>query len=303
MKQSISYYLTLFIIRLKGIKKNFSEDPIDVFKVRKEDQHKPKGQFFKRNRLRSIEIADSVVTEVGLNKTSNQLVISIHGGAFISGPTQLHWDAVKKIATQTAQKVWLCDYPKAPENQIGTISENIYLIYQKALEEFEPHNISMIGDSVGGTLVVSLMQCLIKQTIKLPKQIILISPVMDASMTNSEIEAVEFRDPMLARKGVLSAKKLCAGKLELKDTLISPLYGEFDRFPLTTIYAAENDITYPDQKLTIEKLKESEVEVKVITGENMPHIWPLLPVMKEAELSFQLIVESLKNKVTSHQKE
>ena len=99
MKQSLTYYITLLVIKLKGVKKDFSNNPIDFKKIRKEDVYQPNGGFFKKNILRTFKISDTTITEIGVNKKSNNLLIFIHGGAFISGPAQHHWDAVKEIAT------------------------------------------------------------------------------------------------------------------------------------------------------------------------------------------------------------
>lgn len=224
MKQSLSYYILLLVIRLKGLKKHFSQDPIDFKKIRKEDVHHPKGQFFKQNIIRSFKVLDSQITEIGVQPNSDKLLIYIHGGAFISGPAQHHWDAVKQIAFQTDYEIWLCDYPKAPENKISKISENIASIYNLALEQFQANKIVLIGDSVGGTLIASLTQGLILKDLKLPNKIILITPVMDASMSNPEIEKIEPLDPMLSKIGILSSKKMCAENNNLKDVRISPIY-------------------------------------------------------------------------------
>lgn len=293
MKQSLTYHITLLIIKLKGLKKNFSKDPIDFKKIRKEDVHHPKGKFFKQNKIRNFKISDSLITEIGLNRNSENLLIFIHGGAFISGPAQHHWDTLKKIAQQTNYKVWMCDYPKSPENKIIKISENIDLIYKTALEGYQPNQISLIGDSVGGTLVTCLIQRLIKKNIELPNKIILVSPVMDASMSNAEIEKIDNIDPMLSKKGVLSAKKMCAESNDLKSVMISPLHGCFEKFPHTILFLAENDITYPDQKLAVQKLIEAKINLELIEGKNMPHIWPFLPVMKEAKTSLNKIIRTL----------
>jgi len=290
VNQSFTYYLTLLVIKLKGLKKSYSQDPIDYKKIRKEDVHEPKGAFFKKNILRRFEILESKITEIGVHPESENLLIFIPGGAFISGPAQHHWDSVKVIAQQTNFKIWLCDYPKAPEHKIGKISENIDLIYTKALETFRPDNIILIGDSAGGALVTTLVQRLVKKSLQLPRKLIAISPVMDASMTNPEIENLDKIDPILSLPGVLSAKRMCVDKGNLKDEMISPLHGSFEKFPETTLFLAEHDIMYPDQKLAVKKIEKSNVNLKVFVGSGMPHIWPLLPVMKEAKESLKEII-------------
>ncbi|WP_299800273.1 alpha/beta hydrolase fold domain-containing protein [uncultured Maribacter sp.] len=290
MKQSLTYYITLLVIKLKGLKRDFSKDPIDFTKIRKEDVYHPKGVFFKTNILREFKVSDTVIHEVGLNKKFEKLLIFVHGGAFISGPAQHHWDTLKKIAQQTDYKIWMCNYPKAPENKIALISENIDAVYELALKAYAPNQITIIGDSAGGTLAISLMQRLVKKNIKRPSKIILISPVMDASMSNPEIEKVDGTDPMISKKGILSAKKMCVENNDLKNPMISPLYGNFKSFPRTILFLAENDITYPDQKLAIQKLMKAKVNHEIIEGKNMPHIWPLLPIMKEAKTSLNEII-------------
>ncbi|WP_281612908.1 alpha/beta hydrolase [Flammeovirga sp. SubArs3] len=294
MKQSITYYLTLLVIRLKGIKKNFSQDPIDVSKIRKEDVHHPSDRFIKKYLLQTFKISDSNISEIGVDKNAENLLIFIHGGAFISGPAQHHWDTIIEIAKRTNYKIWMCDYPKAPENQIDKISENIDAIYSSALEKHQADRITIIGDSVGGTLVTALTQRLLIKKVALPNKLILVSPVMDASMFNPDIEHYEQKDPMLSKTGVLSAKKMCAGNIDLKDPMISPLYGSFEGFPKTLLILAQNDIMYPDGKLAQLKMEKSHVNLKVFDGENMPHIWPFLPVMKEAKTALDKIINEIK---------
>jgi len=302
VNHSLTYYLTLFVIKLKGVKKNFSTEPIDYRKIRKEDVHKPKGQFFKKYRIQTFKTQDSLITELGVDKTSNKLLILVPGGAFISGPAQHHWEAAKQIAKRTYHIVWVCDYPKAPENQIPSLSENIDAIYTEALTRFEASNICLMGDSVGSTLISALTQRLIRKSIALPALLILITPVMDAGMTNPEIQSIEPSDPMLAIAGVRSAKKMCAGSMDLKKPMISPLYGSFEKFPRTILCQAQNDIMYPDAKLLAVKMKKANVELEVIEGVGMPHIWPLLPLMKEAKTTLDHLVQEI-HKLSSSKNE
>lgn len=295
MKQSLTYYVTLWAIKLKGLKKDFSKDPIDFKKIRKNDVKFASMNLAINCTLNEYYIIDSRITEISSVIKSKKLILFFPGGAFISGPAKHHWDTMKRIVNQTSDTIWMCDYPKAPENKISKISENIDAIYDTAIKNYQPNQISIIGDSAGGTLTISLIQRLIKKKRELPSKIILVSPVMDASMTNPEIEKVDEIDPILSRTGVLSAKKMCTENNNLKDVMISPLYGSFEKFPETILFLAEKDITYPDQKLAVEKFIEAKVNLRVIEGKNMPHIWPLLPVMKEAKVALDEIVRALNN--------
>ena len=296
MKRSLSYKLVLLVLKMKGVKKTFCQSPIDYLQLRKEDVKHPEGRFYKKHMTNQFNVLETVVTEISASNPSKRLVIYIHGGAFVSGPTQHHWDSIKKIHQETNQTIWLCDYPKAPETKITEIAKNINEVYQSALKKYDANAITLIGDSVGGTLVIGLIQNLIKtKKIAQPEKIILISPVLDASLPDPQSLQIDSTDPMLSAAGFLSAKSMCAENNNLKAANLSPIYGEFKSFPKTIMYLAEDDITYPDQLKMVEQLHQNKVEVEVITGKGMPHIWPLLPVMSEAKLALEDIIQKIKS--------
>jgi acetyl esterase/lipase len=288
MSNSLSYHLVLLVLKLKGIKKKFSRDPVDVVALRSEDVHIPKGRAFRAANIRSFDVAGSKVTE--LKGTAEGLILYIHGGAFVCGPAQHHWDTLAHLSEKTERTSWMVDYPKAPEHHIDLISASIDAVWDLASEEYDPGTITLMGDSVGGTLAIACTQRSIANRRSAAGRLILISPVVDASFENPLIDAVENKDPMLGRTGVLSAKRLCAGGRDLKDPMLSPLYGELRGFPDTYLFIAENDITYPDQLRLAEKLQANTVRHSVVVGRNMPHIWPLLPFIKEARTALNLMV-------------
>lgn len=294
---SISSYFVILGLKLAGIKKIFLKDPINYKKLRKSDVKKAPKKFFKYFNLTVHQILKTSITKISSkqNTSSKKLLIFIPGGAFVSGPAKHHWSSLYTILKKTNVTCWMIDYPKAPEVDIVEISKNIDAVYNKALEVFLPENIILLGDSVGGNLCLGLTQRLIKQKLHIPKQLILITPVFDSSMTNKEIDSIDKKDPMLSKNGVLSAKKLCAKELDLKSELISPLYGNFTGFPKTTLFIGGRDIMFPDSKLAIKKICSKNTNFEVIENNDMPHIWPLLPIMKEAKTGIQKIIQTIKN--------
>ncbi|MEM9075742.1 MAG: alpha/beta hydrolase [Bacteroidota bacterium] len=268
------------------------QNPIDYQALRKNDVYMPRVVFFRANTV-TFKVRKTRVTEIKPKAKSEKLLIYIHGGAFVSGPSEHHWNSIKKIAKKTDYTIWMCDYPKAPEHIITEISQNIDMIFQEALQHFSSNKITLMGDSVGGTLCITLVQRAIEKNLEIPLRLVLISPVVDATMSNPEIEEIDIDDPMLSKTGVLSAKIMCAGTTSLKNPAISPIYGSFEKFPTTMLYLAENDITYPDQRRMVKRMLVASVQVKVNIGKEMPHIWPLLPVMKESKVSMKEIIREL----------
>lgn len=288
--KSLSFYLTLLAIKIKGVKKEFQKDPVDYYRLREENVTTPHPKKFKPHSYTKFFIGEAEISEIAPQQDGDALIIYCHGGAFVYGPVDYHWDSVRALADKTGNKVWMVSYPKAPENDIEKISHSIDSVYTRAIETYPSKSVILAGDSVGGTLITALVQRLVLKEQKLPSLLILISPVVDATFSNPEIEKIDPKDPILSKRGALSAKKLAAAGRDLRDPFLSPLYGSFKGFPPTVLFIAENDITGADQELAAEKMREQHVDLEVYFGKGMPHIWPILPVMKEAKAAFSEII-------------
>jgi len=279
-----------------GIKKSFSQDPIDYSEIRKSDKKSPPKRFYRKFNVEETALLETKIISIHSTKKNankKQLILYIPGGAFISGPAPHHWNALEKIVKKTDISVCLIDYPKSPEYNIRQINQNIDSVYAAALKKVANNELILIGDSVGATLIMSLVQRLIDKNEKVPSKLVLITPVFDSSISNKEIDQVDKEDPMLSKAGVLSAKKMCAQELNLKDPMISPLYGDFNDFPKTILFLGGKDIMYPDGILGSEKMKQSGVELELINELEMPHIFPLLPLMTESKKALSNIISKI----------
>lgn len=291
--KSLGYYLLANVIKLKGVKKIFPESPINYLKLRNDDVHSPSKRDVQKNRTDSFLVGKTTVTEVipEMEISPEKALIYCPGGAFVYGPTEPNWNSIGYIVKKSGIKAYVLDYPKAPENSILAINENIWTAYHKILENHSPENVILIGDSVGGTIMSLLVQSLLENKPNLvPRNIILISPVMDCSLDNPEIGLIDKMDIMLSKAGALSAKQMCAGGIHLKSPKISPLFGQINGFIPTLLFIAENDIMRPDAEFFAEKLKASNVKLELVFGKDMPHIWPILPVLGEGKLALNQIV-------------
>ncbi len=111
MKKSWTYYLTLWVIKLKGVKKAFETDPIDYKELRKDNIHVPPKKYARQQlKVESWPVLNTTITELSSEDQPQKLVLFVHGGAFVYGPVQHHWETVGKIAKKTGHT----DLP--PEN-------------------------------------------------------------------------------------------------------------------------------------------------------------------------------------------
>ena len=152
-------------------------------------------------------------------------------------------------------------------------------------------NITLMGDSAGGGFVLSFAQYLKTVNLAQPEHIIVFSPWVDISMSNPPYDSEN--DCILGEIGLIEIGKSWAGNLDTKDYKVSPLFGDNSGLPKTLIFAGENEIFYKDIVKYVQKLKNAGVDVKLVVGEGMFHIYPLFPC-PEARIAFK----EIKNEIT-----
>jgi len=158
------------------------------------------------------------------------------------------------------------------------------LIERRSIKKYKNDEFYLFGDSSGGGLALAFLQRLKEEKqLPFPKKTVLMSPWADVSMTNEEIEEFAEKDPLLPLNGLIITGKQFAGELDVKDPLISPIYGNMDNLGEIFLIFGTNEILYPDcLKLSdmLEIAVGTSVEIKI--GENLCHDWILAP-LKESE--------------------
>lgn len=227
-------------------------------------------------------------------KDANQKVILfLHGGAYILQPSMMHFTLVHKIAKAIDAKVVFPIYPKAPKHQYRETYEKLEKLYRGLLEEnTNPNSIIIMGDSAGGGLSLGFAIYLKELLLPQPKELVLFSPWVDIATDNPEIASYELFDPILKQSGIQEVAKFWAGE-ELKQPLVSPLFGDLSGLGRIRIYIGTHDILYPDNRLLHEKLLKEGIDHRYIEREKMNHVYVGLPI-KEARVDIQELIEELK---------
>lgn len=220
---------------------------------------------------------------------AERMVIYIHGGAYVNEIRMPHISFCDRLAKKINACVFSPIYPLAPNHTYEESYEIVEKLYNHLLTTEKP--IIIMGDSAGGGFTAAFCEYLAVKDMPQPENIILISPWVDISMSG-DYDDVEY-DPMLGIDGARELGKAWAGDLDTKDYKVSPLFGEVDKLPKTTIFVGTHEIIYPDIVKFYNKLHDNGVDAQLIVGEKMNHVYPLYPIVPESKEAFNQIVEIL----------
>ncbi|WP_155591507.1 alpha/beta hydrolase fold domain-containing protein [Lysinibacillus cavernae] len=225
------------------------------------------------------------------------VILYIHGGAWTNQPLSLHWLFMDKIAQSLNAKIIAPIYPKVPHfNHNDTYPKmlNLYKEMLKTVESFD--QLTIIGDSAGGNIALGLIQLLKRNHLPQPQNIILLSACVDLSLENPQILAYEEKDPMLASEGMEVITKIWAADKDIKDPLISPIYGDFEGLGKITHFIGTHESLYPDAIKFDEQLTEQGIDITTFVYPQMNHVFVVMPI-PEALDAQQKIINIIRNKV------
>lgn len=125
-------------------------------------------------------------------------MLYLHGGAFCLGGPRSHRSITTRLARDGGLAVYLPDYRLAPEHPHPAPLEDALAAYQALLRMgWSAQQVVVAGDSAGATLALQLVQTLKRRAHPLPAALLLISPVIDTSLSTARAAATRVDDPML----------------------------------------------------------------------------------------------------------
>jgi len=139
-------------------------------------------------------------------------------------------------------------------------------------------------------VVMTMMAAL--EALPSPGRHVLISPGLDMTLANDEVWRLAPLDPWLDIPGGIEAIRLHAPGIDVSDWRISPLYGDLSVLPKTLLLTGTRDLLTPDNLIFAERARCRGVDVELLVGPGMFHVWPLIE-MPEARRARDRIVAFL----------
>lgn len=220
---------------------------------------------------------------MNVEKKSDSLIIYLHGGSYVEKMLPLHWLMLDKIAAKVDSTFIIPDYPLAPYSDFRDCYRKMLSFYKKVLEYYPDRQIILMGDSAGAGLAVGLSMYFHKKGLRVPDKLILLSPWLDLTMSNPDMEAYRKRDVSLRFDDLCVCGQYWANGGDLRDYRISPMYGDVSCLKNVNIFVGTAEMFYPDIMLFKKKLDDNKVSNKVVIAKDMPHVYPAYPTPEADE--------------------
>lgn len=215
--------------------------------------------------------ADLLTPELAIGKRT---ILYAHGGGFVSGSRFSSRNLCASIAHEAGSRLLLPEYRLSPEYPFPTSMEDMYHAYSWLLHQgIPPGDIIFAGDGAGANIILSLMQYLGKEGIKLPSAVIALSPWVNLLCDTSGYNARKNIDPIFSRE-ILSALALqYSYQSNFTNPKVSPILGDYSFFPPLFIQCGTREILLDDAKRLAQKAQNSGVSVTLDIHEGMWHLF------------------------------
>jgi monoterpene epsilon-lactone hydrolase len=220
-------------------------------------------------------------------------LINLHGGGYIvNGGANAVLEAIP-VAHLFRAEVIAVDYRMPPEYPFPAALDDAVAVYRAVVAQSDPDTVGVYGTSAGGGLTAALMLKANAMDLPLPAAVGLIAPWSDLSETGDTYHTNEEIDPTLVTyDGILgAAARLYAGDHDLKDPLISPVYGDFSKgFPPALIVSGTRDLLLSCAVRLHRRLVAAGVETELHVFEALWHDFVVTPGLPEAREGWDLLV-------------
>lgn len=165
---------------------------------------------------------------------ADKLFVHTHGGAFVFNRG---WAGLREailIAQQVGIPVLSIDYRMPPEAPYPAAIDDVIGVWRELIAKHSASSIAIGGTSAGGNLALASVLKMKELQLPLPAVVMASTPWADldksgdSNFTNEGIDRT-----LVSYDGLLgAAARFYADGADLTEPLISPVYGDFDRFPL-----------------------------------------------------------------------
>jgi acetyl esterase/lipase len=206
-------------------------------------------------------------------KNRNRLLLNFHGGYRVFGPGESGTREAILMAGLGGFKVIAVDYRMPPDFPFPAALDDGVAVYRELLKTMRRGRLGVFGTSAGGSLTLTTLLRAKMEGLPMPGAIAASTPTADLTKTGDSLFTNEFVDnALVSQDGFVRATiELYAKGHDLKDPLLSPVYGDMRGFPPAILTSGTRDLYLSNTVRVHRRLRAAGVEAVLQIWEGQSH--------------------------------
>ena len=203
----------------------------------------------------------------------NRLLVHVHGGCYLLSPGEAGTPEAILMAGFGHFKVISVDYRMPPEAYFPAALDDAMTVWKAAVKMADPKNMAIFGTSAGGSLTLEMVLRAKRDGLPLPAAIAPGTPMSDVTKVGDSFQTNALVDNVLVSPDGFcdAAAKFYANGHDMKDPLLSPVYGDMNGFPPTILTTGTRDLLLSNTVRVHRKLRQAGVEAVLHVYEGQSH--------------------------------
>jgi epsilon-lactone hydrolase len=217
----------------------------------------------------------------------DRLLVHVHGGGYVFGPGESGTREAILMAGYGRVKVLSIDYRMPPDFPYPAAMDDAMAVWKEVVKTTDPKRMAIFGTSTGGGMTLAMALRAKKEGLPLPAATAPGTPWSDMTKTGDTFFTNEMLDSVLvSNDGWLGdAALLYANGHDLKDPMLSPVYGDYQGFPPSILTSGTRDLFLSNTVRVHRKMRAAGVEAELHVFEGQSHAQyagdPFAPETKE----------------------
>ena len=214
-----------------------------------------------------------VTPETVAPENRNRQLIHMHGGCYVLNPGEAGLPEAIFMAGFGRIKVISVEYRMPPEAYFPAALDDGITVWKAALKTTDAKNMAIFGTSAGGALTLEMVLKANELGLPLPGAIAPGTPMSDVTKVGDTFYTNAMLDNVLVSPNGFcdDGAKVYANGHDMKDPLLSPVYGDMKGFPPTILTSGTRDLLLSNTVRVHRKLRQAGVEATLQVYEGMSH--------------------------------
>ena len=207
------------------------------------------------------------------SQNRDRVLLHLHGGVRVLNPGEAGTREAILMAGFGSFKVISVDYRMPPDFPFPAALDDAVTEYRELLKTTKAASIGIFGTSAGGSLTLTTLLRAKMEHLPMPGAIAPGTPTVDLTKTGDSLFTNAMVDNVLGTQdGFIRATALLyANGRDLKDPLLSPIYGDVHGFPPAILTSGTRDLYLSNAVRMHRKLRAAGVEAVLQVWEGQSH--------------------------------